>query len=255
MDAGKSEQPGGVSRRPRPVVIVKDYILTPGCKLSPSARLVALAVADRMNGAGESFPGYEDIARRTGVSQRHVGACLRELCCGERPLFSRRFDKGHGRKCYRYTLMVSSGTGCRFNSSPSGNKFRIGAPNTELISGGFRSPVPVESGTECPRISSGNQPREPGRDTAPPVIEATKNLDSTERPRGIPSQTAPPGCDELGGRPDREPEGEVSGQPGESDCADACAPHDGPELTDARHPLLLIAEVYEQRRRERMGTG
>lgn len=47
---------------------------------SPGKRLVAIAVADRVNAETlECFPSMADIARRTGLSERQVRRYMREL--------------------------------------------------------------------------------------------------------------------------------------------------------------------------------
>ena len=90
-------------RPPGPFLRVKKRVLAASCTLSPSERLVALALADRMNQEGRCWPGYQDIATRTGYSVSTVGRCLETLCDGEQPLVLRR-SRGGGRG-YIYELV------------------------------------------------------------------------------------------------------------------------------------------------------
>lgn len=46
---------------------------------SSGTRMVALALADRVNQDWEAWPSLEDIARRTGLSTRQVRVHLRQL--------------------------------------------------------------------------------------------------------------------------------------------------------------------------------
>lgn len=72
-----------------PLRVVARRVFVPACDLSPQARLVALAIAERMNPHGVAWPGYGDLARRTGLARSTVGKALAELCDGPAPVFAR----------------------------------------------------------------------------------------------------------------------------------------------------------------------
>ena len=97
--------------------VVKKRVLSPDCPYTPNERLVALAIADRM-WTGPWMMSYQDIAKRTGLSPRTVQRCVKTLCDGPLPLFTR--TKG-GHRAYTFEL-VSAPTkfaAARAASNPS----------------------------------------------------------------------------------------------------------------------------------------
>ena len=96
-----------------PLVYVAKVVLDRRCGLSSGARLVALAVAKRMNvppadGEHQSFPGVRSIAADTSLSPRTVRSKLAELKALEEPLFKIRLGgstQGRVHRSYEFTLV------------------------------------------------------------------------------------------------------------------------------------------------------
>ena len=59
------------------LVAVKDWIIGAGREHSPTARLVALAIADHLNKRGEAWPSQRRLAELVGCSERRVRSALR----------------------------------------------------------------------------------------------------------------------------------------------------------------------------------
>lgn len=97
-----------------PFLIVKKRLMNPDCKLPAAARMVALAIADRLNtgtvkGMWGRWPvSMKDIAERSGASVATVKRWTEILCNGPVPMFSRRFVKTRdGRHVYQYALVTN----------------------------------------------------------------------------------------------------------------------------------------------------
>jgi len=96
--------------RMSPFALVANRVLAEDSKLSPSQRLVALAVAKRLNGrTGVWSMSYADIANRTGLSVSTVQRSLAVLCDGPAPLFARRpsGEPVGTRRRYQFTVVIN----------------------------------------------------------------------------------------------------------------------------------------------------
>ena len=76
-------------------------------------RLVAIALADRVNGDGNCWPSLADVARRTGMSERQVRRHIRQLEAdgaltnlGQRP-----GRQGPTSNMWRWNLLITLGGG------------------------------------------------------------------------------------------------------------------------------------------------
>ena len=92
------------------------HVLAPMCGLSPNARLVCIAIVDRMNSQADdagrftAFMSAADIARRTGLCVRTVGAKLNEIDGLDPPLLLRTLGgttRGYRHRCYAFELVTS----------------------------------------------------------------------------------------------------------------------------------------------------
>lgn len=104
------------AKRPNAFWSVKGQVLRADAPWSPTQRLVALAVADRMrevlSGCFECWCSSRDIAARTGFGMRAVRYALDVLCKkgnpGRPPLFTRRRRKtSRGLGSYIFRLVIS----------------------------------------------------------------------------------------------------------------------------------------------------
>lgn len=97
-----------------PLVYAAKVVLDPRCSLSSGARIVALAIARRMNvrpinGRHRSFPGVKRLAADTRLSPRTVTAKLAELRAMDRPLFKFHLGgrtHGYGHRSYEFMLVL-----------------------------------------------------------------------------------------------------------------------------------------------------
>lgn len=144
----------------RAVTIVKDWILSPDCGWSSQKRLVALAIADRMNRAGISWPGYDDIAIRAGVHRSTVVKVTKELCEGPQAIFNRAFAKGRGQKSYQYELTLGIVAPGDFSNYRSQRLSR--APSSRSQRPDKVPPGDLTKSPPATRISSEKQPTESG---------------------------------------------------------------------------------------------
>lgn len=147
------------SKRPlSPSFRVKDYILSADCPLKMNERLVALAVADRMGRSGVSWPGYADLTARTGIPRRTVVRCMEALCTGPNAIFTRRYVKGRGKKCYEYTLALpNSATAAQPQSAMVAPSSPSNSAKSETEKVPKRAPEKCHGGT---RTLARNSPRE-----------------------------------------------------------------------------------------------
>src|SRR5258708_4393039 len=87
---------------------VRDAVTASGSPWTPPERLVALCIADHMNGDGFSWPSQRAIATWTGLHRATVIKILQVLCgAGPRALFSRTggpTKAGDSRASSRYQL-------------------------------------------------------------------------------------------------------------------------------------------------------
>jgi hypothetical protein len=84
-----------------PLFIVRDLVTATGSPWSPVERLVALGIADHMNGAGEAWPSQRAVAAWTGYSLRSVQEALGRLT-GPGGIFDE--ETGGSRKGKRRTV-------------------------------------------------------------------------------------------------------------------------------------------------------
>jgi hypothetical protein len=86
--------------------LISDRVFSDDCRLGAADRLVALAIAARINSfgaAGAWLMSYRDIARRTGLSRRTVRRSAARLCrtvAGDPPYFERQ----RAGRSYRYAI-------------------------------------------------------------------------------------------------------------------------------------------------------
>lgn len=86
-----------------PVFYAMSKILTADAPYHVSERLIVLAVVQRMNREGSSWPSLADIAKRTGLDRRTVSKWLSLHLNGPAPLLARHWVPG--RRSPTYTLV------------------------------------------------------------------------------------------------------------------------------------------------------
>jgi len=93
-----------------PWAFVRDRVCVKGSGFTPTQRLVARLIADRLNADGEWAMGFRDIADRGGIDVKTVGRAVKGLCDGSNPVFARQRTRYNAdgkiqRGCYRYTVV------------------------------------------------------------------------------------------------------------------------------------------------------
>ena len=96
-------------KRKGPLFRVLNRVFGASAPYTPVARLVALAVAARLDEDWLGWMSIADICRRTGYSRSAVKTALNEVCDGPKPLFARVMStktKGRvHRPCYEFRLV------------------------------------------------------------------------------------------------------------------------------------------------------
>lgn len=100
--AREAEEPAptGRTKEKHPTLQVFARVLSPRCQLKSTERLVALALAARLNKRGECWPSVADIIARVGVGERTVQRALKTLIDSDMPIFARRWVLDHKTPVY-----------------------------------------------------------------------------------------------------------------------------------------------------------
>ena len=137
------------------LVTVLNAIHAPGCRLGKNARLVAVAIAWRMGGKSEAWPGLPSIMSEAHMSRSVAFAALSEAC-GAEGLFDRR-RRGLG-QTNLYTVKKSVSADLKVSHfvdlSDEGKKSGFGADDVRVPV--CRTEKEQKSKTEASRERAGN---------------------------------------------------------------------------------------------------
>jgi hypothetical protein len=96
-----------MSRRLLPLFAVIELVMRAGSPWTTCERMVAICLANHMDGDGEAWPSARRIRECTGLSKTRVRAALRALCSGSEAVFE-CLKRGIGRETGRYRLAERS---------------------------------------------------------------------------------------------------------------------------------------------------